>query len=1399
MKNKGVLVFICMFMVMLITLSSNVFAAEKLKGDLNNDGKVDLVDVFLTYNNYLKMGSLPEEKIEISDINNDNKVDLVDVFLVYNVYLKSSVTTVPVSGITITPTSKTLEVGQTFSLQAEVLPSNATNKEIEWYSENEVVATVNQGTVKASSVGTTNIVAKSKDGSFEAKCKITVIQNPVSITLNKETLNLKVDENEKLTWKISPDNSTDKNVTWSTSNKDVANVSGGTITAKSVGDAIITAKTVNGKTATCKVTVSAKDVPVTGITITPTSKTLEAGQTFSLQAEVLPSNATNKEIEWYSENEVVATVSQGTVKASSVGTTNIVAKSKDGSFEAKCKITVIQYPVSITLNKETLNLKVDENEKLTWKILPDNSIDKTVTWSTSNKDVAIVSGGTITAKSVGDAIITAKTVNGKTATCKVTVSAKNVPVTGITITPTSKTLEVGQTTSLQAEVLPSNATNKEIEWYSENEVVATVNQGTVKASSVGTTNIVAKSKDGSFEAKCKITVIQNPVSITLNKETLNLKVDENEKLTWKISPDNSTDKNVTWSTSNKDVATVSGGTITAKSVGDAIITAKTVNGKTATCKVTVSAKDVPVTGITITPTSKTLEVGQTTSLQAEVLPSNATNKEIEWYSENEVVATVSQGTVKASSVGTTNIVAKSKDGSFEAKCKITVIQYPVNITLDKTEINLLIGGKAALTKTIVPENSINKSVTWSTSNKDVATVSAGTITAQSAGEAIITAKTVNGKTATCKVIVSKNMDLKVEDSANSDVVLGGSTITYKISTKDYGEDVVFDESKISVTYGDKIGETGTEVSSGGTGGAEVVPTITNKGDYIELKVKTYNDSLKSGYYTINMKSGTATTSSGVKNSSLILTKYVACLDLNASNDSITAIVGVHNSFQIKSYNYYLDNELKSEENTTNEYTFDAVSGNTYTISVNVSFYIDKNGNEYVKSGTIKRKVTVPRTSNGIEVYYIDVNYSDEENLSADSIFLRAKQSDGTYKTMLIDMARDDEITVNKIHNVLKKLVPSEKDSNGNTVRKIDYVLVTHFDIDHYGGFSKLTGIVADKTEKKTYVDNSATNKINNERCYYSFGKYIVSSNYKEFINGINMKSTIVNYAKDNNKLMTVRAGNYIKLGSATLNIFAPYPYESVHKEWLVSTEKDSTSERIDNTLWMANGFYRIAQTSQNNDSIVLKICVGKDKNLLTGDSLFYTEELLTGKVAEETKVLNSDRYSMVKWQYAISNPNFGLAIKEKHDFDGTGTTTEKEQYINLVADLRNKYTDDQIEAFKLQRLTKKDISAQILKKGHHSTFNSTSVDFLKLVNPDKIVITGLDLEHGLPDGKAGSLNSTFTSLNTQPAIRIREYYKSKGITFNSSNWTNYVIGINRSDVAYQSAYKLSTTGNGWVN
>ena len=317
MKNKGVLVFICMFMVMLITLSSNVFAAEKLKGDLNNDGKVDLVDVFLTYNNYLKMGSLPEEKIEISDINNDNKVDLVDVFLVYNVYLKSSVTTVPVSGITITPTSKTLEVGQTFSLQAEVLPSNATNKEIEWYSENEVVATVSQGTVKASSVGTTNIVAKSKDGSFEAKCKITVIQNPVSITLNKETLNLKVDENEKLTWKILPDDSTDKTVTWSTSNKDVATVSGGTITAKSVGDAIITAKTVNGKTATCKVTVSAKDVPVTGITVTPTSKTLEVGQTTSLQAEVLPSNATNKEIEWYSENEVVATVNQGTVKASS--------------------------------------------------------------------------------------------------------------------------------------------------------------------------------------------------------------------------------------------------------------------------------------------------------------------------------------------------------------------------------------------------------------------------------------------------------------------------------------------------------------------------------------------------------------------------------------------------------------------------------------------------------------------------------------------------------------------------------------------------------------------------------------------------------------------------------------------------------------------------------------------------------------------------------------------------------------------------------------------------------------------------------------------------------------------------------------------------------------------------
>ncbi len=175
--------------------------------------------------------------------------------------------------------------------------------------------------------------------------------------------------------------------------------------------------------------------------------------------------------------------------------------------------------------------------------------------------------------------------------------------------------------------------------------------------------------------------IVNPTGITLSKTSVTILEGNTEKVTATITPSNATNKNVSWSTSNSSVATVSGGTITAVAPGTATITAKTSNGITAEVSVKVNSNPdiIKPTGITVTPQSLTLTEGNTEKLAATVTPSNATNKTVTWTSNNTSVATIgSDGTVKAISAGSATITATTSNG-LTAKAEITVEIKPIPI------------------------------------------------------------------------------------------------------------------------------------------------------------------------------------------------------------------------------------------------------------------------------------------------------------------------------------------------------------------------------------------------------------------------------------------------------------------------------------------------------------------------------------------------------------------------------------------------------------------------------------------------------------------------------------------------------------------------------------------------
>ena len=238
---------------------------------------------------------------------------------------------------------------------------------------------------------------------------------------------------------------------------------------------------------------------------------------------------------------------------------------------------------SVNLNKSEMTLGTGQTYTLKAEVIPQGS-DVTLTWKSSNKNVATVnSKGKISAKGEGRATITVKTSDGKTASCKITV--KKAPES-VSLNKTSAVMGVKQTCTLQATLSPSDSYTY-LNWSSSNSTVASVDKnGKVTARKTGTAVITVRTSNGKY-AQCTFTVKKAPESVVLSKSSLTLSKGQTATLTAALSPSDSATY-CSWSSSDKSVAAVSsGGKITAKAKGNAVITVKTSNGKTASCNVTV--------------------------------------------------------------------------------------------------------------------------------------------------------------------------------------------------------------------------------------------------------------------------------------------------------------------------------------------------------------------------------------------------------------------------------------------------------------------------------------------------------------------------------------------------------------------------------------------------------------------------------------------------------------------------------------------------------------------------------------------------------------------------------------------------------------------------------------------
>ncbi|MDD5826765.1 MAG: Ig-like domain-containing protein [Bacilli bacterium] len=646
----------------------------------------------------------------------------------------------------------TLELakGNSKTLVATINPSDTSDsKTITWTSSDKNVATVDEnGKINAVGVGTANIKATTVNG-MEAICKVTVIVPLTNATLSSSNLTVEKGESRKLSVTLEPKDTTVNDIQWTSSDESIAAVDeNGNVTGISNGTAKITAK-VGNFTLECNVTVviSLKDITLsdTDIKLLPTQKK-------KIDVVYNPTDTTdNKTITWDSNNKNIATVSSdGTITAVASGTTTITAKIGNITKNVNVKVLV---PIDNVIIQPSSDITLDKGKSTTLSVsfYPDNAEeDKTVIWSSDKESVATVDkNGKVTAISGGKAVITGK-IGSHVVTANITVE---VPVNKVELNKKTLNLEKGSNEKLIATIDPTDATRKDIVWSSNaNEVASVSSDGVVTAKKNGIA-IITATVDGK-SVDCTVNVSTSVQSVSLNKTTVTLENGKTTELVATVNPVDATYDKIEWTSSDKSIATVVDGVVTAKKNGKATITA-TVGGKSASATVQVITL---IDKFEISKSSISIVKGKTYQLEITISPSDTTeSKVVTWESANKNIATVDKnGVVTGVSKGTTKITGKLENGKT-VTCDVEVTIIPVDsISFENRVVDALKGKKLTLKLNINPVDATEiEDISYTSDDEEIATVDKnGVVTPLKKGEVTITAKMGN-YTATTKIVVDE--------------------------------------------------------------------------------------------------------------------------------------------------------------------------------------------------------------------------------------------------------------------------------------------------------------------------------------------------------------------------------------------------------------------------------------------------------------------------------------------------------------------------------------------------------------------------------------------------------------------------------------------------------------------
>ena len=504
-------------------------------------------------------------------------------------------------------------------------------------------------------------------------------------------------------------------------------------------------------------------IPVEGIEIIGGDITVDiGGDQVKVEVYVNPEYATFKGVVFESGDESIVEIDEnGVLTPVGEGTTTIKITSVDDPAKTDTVTVTVKIPVTdITVDKTEIHLNKNETDKITvTEVKPDIATNKEVTFETSDNSVVTVDqDGNIVAVGDGTATITVTSKDNEDVKEVITVTVKT-PVTEITATE-DFTIEIDEEKNLGASV-NDDATNKELIYETDNSSVIKVdNAGNVIAVGEGTATITITSKDNpAVKETVTVTVIIPAKDIIVDKSAIELTEGETDKISVTVTPDNATNKEVTYKSSDESVVKVDeNGNIEAVGEGTATITVTSKDDNTIKETVTITVKKpvIDVEDIVVDKSEIELTEGETDKITVTVTPDNASNKDVTYKSSDESVVKVDEnGNVEAVGEGTATITVTSKDDITKKETITVTVKASAEPEPDEPEtpeyvievpesVTVMIGQKLNLGVSITPDDGTLKPV-YASSNERVVKVDAdGNILGIGAGTAEITVDFGNG-------------------------------------------------------------------------------------------------------------------------------------------------------------------------------------------------------------------------------------------------------------------------------------------------------------------------------------------------------------------------------------------------------------------------------------------------------------------------------------------------------------------------------------------------------------------------------------------------------------------------------------------------------------------------------